>query len=177
MDEKTNEWQMDQIISNVASWSIGIGDSYHGITISRLPSELKLFEFMREPNIIDSICGLTTVTNGYNVNLINLPQSGIINVDSIFSLTYADQTSCGPERVIEGYFLKGELTVVSGHHDYLSSYAKKIPDLRTRGLVNIFGGALKSRLEKIQTPLKTIRSLIKNSNLPKHYKEAVKGIL
>lgn len=176
-------WKMEDPTSREVSFRTSSGDNYHSLTISRFPSpQAKLAEFISAP-YRERACpiGLTSVNSGLSTHLIIVPSNGIVKADSRLTLDYCDESSCGPEYVVDGYFSNGNLISVYGATESIKPYLAKLRDSTMRDdnerLNGIFGRLLQDRLAETSEAFKKIQNSIRHSDLPEHYIDAVKGIL
>lgn len=173
-------WQMLNNISREVTFNIGIpGDMYHGLQISRFPSQIQLAEFRAAPYRDRTMPrGLIGVTNGLDSHLM-IVEKNVVNADARLSLYYGDD--CGPAYAIEGYFSNGGLVCVNGDREstetYIATLREHMSEDNHLRLKEIFSGLLQNRLTDTDRAFRTIQGLVKNSDLPYHYIDAVKGIL
>ncbi len=177
-----NHWEMESSISREVSFRTSLRDGYHGIVISRFPSEIKLAEFNAPPYRERTFpIGLTQVSHGLDTLLMIVPRKGIVVADSRLALDYCDDGSCGPEYIVEGYLSDGNLICVSGPSEGMKPYLAKLREGMIHDddqrLKRVFGGLLQDRLTQTVLAFERIQGLIRNSDLPSHYKHAVRGIL
>ena len=177
---KINEWDMDSYISNEVSFRKGLGD-YHSIVISRFPSEVTLAEFGKLPNRErHNIYGLTIVNSSRNTSVMVVPRNRLVVADARFSLDYSDD--CGPVALFDGYFSRGNLVSILGENDKLKPHTNDRSIMTefddNKSMIKIFQGVLKYYLEGHKDySFGKLQDLVRNSNLPYHYKDAVKSLL
>ncbi|MBS3075791.1 hypothetical protein J4429_05020 [Candidatus Pacearchaeota archaeon] len=181
-EPSVHHWEMERDISREVNFRTPVGDMYHGLVISRFPGEIKLAEFGSAPfRERTSVRGLTQITSGLDAHLMIVPQRGLVVADARLSLDYADESSCGPEYLIEGYFSNGDLVSVYSPTERVSPYLAKLRESMreppAKQLKTVFKGLLQDRLDQIPHAFERIQELVENSDLPSHYKDAVKEIL
>jgi len=178
-----NEWFMDSDISKEVSFRKGIGDRYHSLAVSRFSSQVILAEFGKPPyRERTCISGLTIVNSDLDTNVMIVPKEKKVIADARLCLDYCDEGSCGPEYVVDGYFSNGGLVSVSGADSLLKPHVAKIKESmgedNTKRLMGIFKGVIEDRLKHDENySFEKLQDLVRNSNLPDSYRNAVRGLL
>ena len=177
---KPAEWSMGENLScgetGFRIWFPGKSD--YGLEIARFHSELDLGGIGVDPNRSRSdLTGLVFSTTGYETRFTIVPEDGAVKADARLSLDYCDEI--GPSPCVNAYFSSGKLVTVAGHASYFSE-VEDVKELRgpdENPLNDIFMGVIVDKLRGSRFSFQRVQETVSNSNLPSHYKNAVREFL
>ena len=178
------QWRMESRIKDQVSFRTDLTDNYQ-LEISRYPSEITLFQFGDAPSERNKFIGVVGISDGFRTSIVEPLEGGLVKTDSKLSVNYFGD--CGPVPFINSYFSNGELVVVDSYAELLKSFVDGIRGLDHHDaqdtLKMVFRKALDDKISDRPSEsdknysFKKLQSYVRNSNLPDHYKCAVKGML